>query len=415
MERKISQNQIFIKICCVVVSFIIWLYVFNVQNPVRQRKIDVPVKIVNKGELSKSNLVQVDGGDLQVSLEIKGNASDVFSVKPQDFKLECDIGSYVVKKGENNVPVKIKKQPGNVSVVNNQNLWISINLDSIARKTLPIQLVVEGQTSEGLSAVNPSISVKSAQISGAAEDIDNVQRVVAHYNVKNIKDSAEVYIKLKAEDSSGNNLNNIDINPEQVKAIIPLGKVKSVPIGVKIGKEPEGDFVIESITSYPDRVYISGDEKIISKVSSINTQPVDLSSISSSGSIKALLNIPPGVSIADGSSYVTVKVNLKDGGKSDNVLEKNFNVAIKPLNLNKEYSAQMENQNVYIIVSGNADAVKKLQTDNIECYVDLSSANEGMGDFTVNVKLPEGVSLISKNPGSVKIDIKKISEDKDAN
>ncbi|WP_406541894.1 hypothetical protein [Clostridium ljungdahlii] len=100
MERKNKRNQILVKICCVIASFILWLYIFNIEDPMRERKIVVPVTIVNKDALAQSKLVQIDNQSASISLLIKGNASNVYSVKPSDFKLQSDLNAYVMKKGK---------------------------------------------------------------------------------------------------------------------------------------------------------------------------------------------------------------------------------------------------------------------------------------------------------------------------
>jgi YbbR domain-containing protein len=59
------------------------------------------------------------------------------------------------------------------------------------------------------------------------------------------------------------------------------------------------------------------------------------------------------------------------------------------------------------VVSGESSIIDSLKEDDIECYVDLSSVSEGEKDFNVNVTLPDGVSIVSKNPQNVKVTIKK--------
>ncbi|WML36219.1 hypothetical protein [Clostridium sp. OS1-26] len=149
MEEKNKRQQIIIRICCVIASAILWLYIFNVENPMRERKISVPVQVINKDVLAQSKLVPVGEEQLNATLTIRGNASDIYSIKTEDFKLESDLGAYVVKKGENKIPVIVRKSPETVRIVNSENLWVTITLDELKQETVPVKIITEGKAKEG--------------------------------------------------------------------------------------------------------------------------------------------------------------------------------------------------------------------------------------------------------------------------
>jgi YbbR domain-containing protein len=175
------------------------------------------VKIVNKDVLAQSNFVQIDDKNSSVALEIRGNASDVFSVKADDFKIECDLKSYVMKKGDNNIPAKVVKSPSDVSIANNQNLWISIKLDRLVKRMLPIKLLINGETKSGLFVSNPTVQIKQAQVSGASNYVYYADRITARYDIKNISKDTTVNVALQAEDSNGNVIKNVNITPKLLK------------------------------------------------------------------------------------------------------------------------------------------------------------------------------------------------------
>ncbi len=423
METKISENQILIKVCCVIASFVLWLYIFNVENPVRQRKIVVPVKIVNKDVLAQSNFVQIDDKNSSVALEIRGNASDVFSVKADDFKIECDLKSYVMKKGDNNIPAKVVKSPSDVSIANNQNLWISIKLDRLVKRMLPIKLLINGETKSGLFVSNPTVQIKQAQVSGASNYVYYADRITARYDIKNISKDTTVNVALQAEDSNGNVIKNVNITPKTVKVNIPVKNTKNVPVSIKTTGKPLGQTNIESILSSPDKVDISGDAGVISDIGSLDTEPIDLSNISSNTTVNAKLIIPDKVKLVNSNGYINVNININDSkNTSDDKTvnqqnsEKTFNSQIKANNLNGNYIADIENNNATIVVYGNSEIINNLTKDDINCFVNLKSAVEGQKDAELNVNLPKGVTLVSKTPQTVKVTVRKnVSGDENVN
>ncbi|MCH3965722.1 MAG: CdaR family protein [Clostridium sp.] len=416
MEAKISKNQILVRACCIIISFILWLYIFNVENPMRERKISVPVKIVNETALTRSNLIKVGDDNYKISLDVKGNASEVFSINPDDFELECDLSSYVMKKGKNNVPVKVKKRPKNISILNEENLWMTIELDDIFKKTVPVKLIIEGETKNGLHAVNPVLNIKNAQISGPSSIVYNLNYVVARYNIKNISKNTKVKVALEAEDSSGTIVKNVNISPKYVNIDIPVAYIKSVPVQIKTVGKIQDNMILRSVVSLPDKVYVSGERKLVSSLDGLDTEPLDLSPISSSRSVDVKLIIPDGIKLVNSNGYVNLKVEVTKSGESNGVEEKSFNLNIEMRNLNNNYTAQLSNNSSSIVVSGNESILSNLSENDISCFIDLSSVSQGEESVPLNVILPEGVSLISKNPQNVKVIIsKKTSEGENAN
>ncbi len=409
MERKNKRNQILVKICCVIASFILWLYIFNVEDPMRERKIVVPVTIVNKDALAQSKLVQIDDQSPTISLLIKGNASNVYSVKSSDFKLQLDLNAYVMKKGQNNIPVEVKKSPDNISIVNNENLWIKIQLDELKNKSVPVRIGVGGKLKEGYYALDPILNTEKVEISGAADAVNSVKYAAATCDIKYAQSDVNTSVNLQAQDSFGSIVKNVKISPSSIKVTIPIRKVKTVPVNAKIQGNTGNGLVVSSIVSNPDKVDVSGDEDIIKNISSLDTEPVDLSKIGSSGSIEVKLVVPKGVQLVNNTGRVELKVNLNNeaASSSDKSGQKTLNLNIQVRNLNTGYTANLSSNSVFAVFSGTTNNIDSINENSINCFVDASSLSEGTYTVNVVVSMPQAVSLVSQDPQKVSIEIKK--------
>ena len=111
MERKSKKEQFIIKACCAIAAFILWLYIYNVENPIKERNITVSVKVVNQDLLANSKLAPVIDSDLTLKINIKGNVSDIYSIEPGKIELQADLNALALKKGENKIPVTVKNCP----------------------------------------------------------------------------------------------------------------------------------------------------------------------------------------------------------------------------------------------------------------------------------------------------------------
>jgi YbbR domain-containing protein len=410
VEEENKKNQILIKVCCVIAAFILWLYIFNIENPMTERKIVVPVTIVNKNVLAQSKLVQVGNEQLNVSLVIKGNASDVYSVRPSDFQLNSDLSAYVMKKGENNIPVTVKKSPSNISIINNQNLWIKIQLDELKEKFVSIKIILRGKPKEGYYALDPVLKTEKAKISGAQDSINAVKYAAAIYDLKYAQNDISTTLSLQPQDVSGNLIKDTSISPSAVKVVIPIGKIKTVPVNIKVRGNSINGSETNLMTAVPDKVDIAGNESVIKNISGIDTEPVDLSKIGSAESTQIKLVVPEGVKLVNSDGVIQLKLNsstFKVDGESQRQL--NLNILVR--NLSDNYTAKLSSGSVSIVVSGSDSILNNLNENSIACFVDADSMDEGVHSANVVISLPQGLTLVSQNPQSVNLEIsKKTSE-----
>lgn len=401
MEEKSKRQQVIIKVCCVIASFVLWLYIFNVENPVRERKLVVPVQMVNKDILAQSKLVPVGEENISITLDIRGNASDIYSVKPEDFKLESDLSAYVVKKGENRIPIEIKKSPGSIRIVNNENLWISINLDEIIQKTISVKVIVEGKAKEGFYAEQPIIRTENVQITGPQQDANSVNRVVAICNIKDASKDINITASLKPEDSSGNIVKNVSVKPDSLQVIVPIKNIKGVPISVKTQGNLVNGGVLKSVVPLPEKIDISGEEEILSNISVLNTEIIDLGKLTENDTVETKVLVPKGVNLVNSNGIVKVKINLDKG------VQKTFGLDIKTINVGNNYSITMDNDKADVTISGLESTINNLKVEDLSCFVDLNNLAEGEYDVPVTINVPNGISKVSQQPTSIKVTIKK--------
>jgi YbbR domain-containing protein len=403
MEAKTKRQYMIIKICCVIASFILWLYIFNVENPMIERSITVPVQITNKDVLNQSKLIAINEKDLSVSLTISGNASDVYSIKPNDFQLESDLNGYLVKSGENRIPVIVKKSPQAIRIVNSENLWVKIILDNLNQKNVGVKLGLSGKVKEGFFALDPIFKTEKVQVSGPTSIVSSINNVIAKYDLNGLSSDLNTRVSLEAEDYLGNIVKGVVITPSDIQLTVPIKKIKNVPINVETQGNLGNGGKIKSITPVPAVIDIAGEENVISNIDSINTEPIDLSNLGNNNTIDAKVIIPKNVILVNSNGIIKLNINFDKG------IQKQLDVNIQTKNIGNNYNVALSSDKATIIVSGPEDIVNNLNPQNIDCFVDLSSLNEGDHIVNVNVNLPEGLSKVSQNPLSITATISKKS------
>lgn len=401
MERKSKKEQFIIKACCAIAAFILWFYIYNIENPIKERSITVPVKVINQSLLSEAKLAPVIDGEVNITITISGNATDIYSIKPEQFDLQADLNALALKKGENKIPVIVKTSPTGIKVVNSDSLWVKINIDELVQKTVPVKVILEGKTKEGFYAISPDLKNKEVVIAGPAKSINLVKYVAARCDISDAYKDISFKTQLQAESEGGTKFQYVLVDPQVMNITVSVKKIKTVGINVKLSENLNSSGTIKSLLPLEDKIQIAGDDDILKSINNIDTEPVNIQNLKGATSVEAKLVVPKGVVVVN--NIATIKLNVT----YNNLIQKDFSLSVKAKNLSGTLNATMASSSVSITVSGTDTLINSLKGENIDCYVDLNNLGEGTFVLPVSVKLPEGISKIALNPTNISVTLKK--------
>lgn len=389
-----------IKICCVIAAFSLWLYINNVDNNQVNQRITVPVEVTGQDFAAEKGYKVLPGQQFSIVLNVKGSPADI-ALGKSEFRVEANLTNLGLFKGEVLVPIKIIRQPVNVTVVNSAGLYVKVMIDDLVEKTLPIKLSYEGKVKDGYFALQQSTKPTDAVISGAAKYVNQVVGIEAKVDLKNSDKDLNLSLPLKAVDATGRELKEVEIKPSIVEITVPIKKTKTVGINVISKGKVVNGFYFNGFEKTPDKVDIAGGD-IINSITALDTEPIDLSTLTPNKVIVAKLILPSGVTLVGGDGTVKLKANV------DKDISQNFSLDIAIRNLNDAYTATLDNSKVTLIVTGPESTVTVLKNENFNCYIDLNSiTTEGDHTVPVNLTIPERVLKTSQNPVSVKVTLKK--------
>jgi YbbR domain-containing protein len=400
VEEKNKRQQLLIKLVCVVAALSLWLYIYNIENPIKEVNFTVPVEIANLSSLSDINLAMVSDKPLTVTLNISGSITDISNLKASDFTLVADMSGYVVRRGDNKIPVEIKKSPGSIKIVNGDNLWVKVTIDDLNQKSLSIQFTPNGKAKDGYLAMHPVTSITKAVVTGPKIYTDLVQSISAKYSIDNLSADFKTNIKLEALDANGNTVSGVNINPSNIDAAIPVKKVKSVDVIINTtGSIPS--IGVKSVSPVNPTIDIAGDSSVIDSITSIETENIDLSKLNGKDTIDVKLILPKGVAVTDNSTTVKVKITY------ENIIQKTLTLPVQFNGLDSAYNAVSSPSQVNVIVSGSESDINGILPSTITCYVDVTGNIDGSYNKTVNVKLPDRISKVSIDAATVNVTVTK--------
>ena len=416
MIKVIKEKNLLVKFVCLLISFGLWIYVSNVENPIKQYTItNIPVQITNSDVLKGDNLAMAPNQTFTISLTIQGSSTNVYNVNKSQFTVVADLSNYTLKAGNNSIPVEVVDSPDNVNIKNNGTLRINVSLENIIEKTLTVQSELNVKTEDNIYVRNTAFSTSNITISGPENSVNSVAKLVVRGDVTANDTTTTASFPVEAVDSSGNVVNDVTLSTDNVDATITAEKGKSVPIKVQTSGTLKSGLVLDSITANPNTIKIIGSEDALNNIDEILSDPIDLSSIKGNETVITGLITPDSISLLPNESKVEVEVKVnsnssEDGTESQNVLNsssqttRTFEIPISVVGNLDGYNANLSTNTVTVILKGTEEALNNIEPSDLSCEVDISKLTETGGSVTPTIINSDSNVLIeSQAPQTINV------------
>ncbi len=270
--------------------------------------------------------------------------------------------------------------------------------DSVKDILVPVKFV---NIPPGFTIVHPYTKVLEARITFTGTPSDRL-------------DDFEYLIDLNHAES-GNNA--IPINRKNLKLparitinrIIPfivnirLEKelIKKLPVSVKYTGVPATGYFLDKVVIKPDKIILKGPEKILEKMESVKTSPVNISGLTKSFRKQVIFDFNENVTSKSGD-MVIASFNIKER----KVLQKlkGINVAGK----GTKFSYEIVPSTIDLEINGPSKIIKKTgNISKISVYIDLKGLSSGVYVRRATINLPVSMSLLKVTPENFTVTIKK--------
>ena len=419
--KIVKEKNLMVKLVCLLLSFGLWIYISNIENPIKQYTItNIPVQIVNLDVLKEDNLTLAPDQNFTISLTIQGTSTNIYSINKSQFTVVANLSNYTLKSGDNSIPVEITNSPNNVNIKNNGVLRINIKLENITEKTLPVKSELNVTTSNSTYVKNISFSTNQITVSGPEETVNEVSKLVVRGNVTANNSTTTASFPVVAVDSSGNVVNDVVLSTNNVQTTITVEKGKLVPIKVQTTGELRAGLTLENIIANPNTIKILGSESVLDSTDAILSEPINLNSITGNETIITNLIVPRNITLLPNENEINVdvKVSGADENNSENVINgntettKTFEIPITIEGNLSGYTANLSSNTVTVVLKGAKKELDNLQASNLSCKIDISKLTKegGVVSPTVDINNENNVLVDSQNPQTVDVTFTKAEE-----
>lgn len=387
MDNWKNKQKVIVQLVCVLLSFGLWIYVTNIENPIKSYELNkVPVEIKNSDNLKSSGLTLSPNQNFYVNLKIEGSSQDLFSIDKEDFKISVDLNELVLKKGENKVMVRIEEAPQDIKIKNSTGLTIRINTEEYKTKEVPVKSKINVISKSGYYVATPIFSPDIVLVSGPESLVDKVKSVVAEAEESNVvKTIIKNYTVIPVDDNYKEVI-GVQLSQKWVEATIEINEGKTVPIKINVIGTIQNDLKLKSISSDTTEIGITGPKSILDSISEIGTENIDISQIKDNTSMEVKLKIPDGILIHNGQNNINVNI-LVEKKKT-----KEFTINYSIIGQQEGISIVPDKNNITIEVIGFEDDINNLTEANFSAQLDVSEYTKE-GEYT---KAPT-VSLVGVN------------------
>lgn len=301
-KKWFVRHNVGYKLLAFMLSVLLWYFVTGQRDPLIERTFTRPVE----PRFLSQNMVLVSPLP-DVSVRVRGANSLMKVLNVEDVRVFVDLAAQGT--GMAYLPVKAEA-PFGIQVIAIKPDKVMVKLDTRAEKKVPVKVSVQGKPATGFTFLNPVVSPDSVTVEGPGRMLEKIQEVKAVVRLQGEKSSVTTKVSVSPEVPAG-----LKVEPGQVKVVVPVllnGPVKEVPVTVDLKGKPRSGFIVQKIYVSPDRVQVTGDAAALAGITSVLTQPVDISDADESIQKVVGLSLPQGVYSA-GQDKVTVNIEIVGG------------------------------------------------------------------------------------------------------
>ena len=365
-----------LKIVALIFAILLWAYVLVALNPVRSKSIDdVPITLEGYTDLLSRNLILVNSDLGMADVEVNATITNHSDLDASRITCRASLGT-ISAAGTYRLPLSVTVQSNLGTVASVDPRTVTVEVDNLIVKTVPVKLELTGTLPEGYEVVAESM-VSTITVEGAARYIEPTVRAVATVDLTGRTENVEESVNVVFYDKNDNEVTVVtrsQNNPNvTVRATISAYKLVNIRPEVTL----EDDVYYESINQVsPASVVLYGTSEALAAIDTVSTQALVLPAERGVVTRDLTLVLPEGVSLKRGQSS-SVTLNAV-------VTEKTGEIALEaPLtyaNLGKDLAiADGAPTIAYLTVSGPLKQVEQVTPESLTVKVDL--AGYGPGDW----------------------------------
>lgn len=386
--NKLMQNNKFIFVLAILISFSIWLYSgLGATNDTNVTLSNIPIQIELTDEARDNGLQIFSGSEQTASVTVTGNRAVLGAVNESDVTVTAAANTINSPNTYDLAVSASKTNPSANFQITSAVVPSSIRVvvDYFRESTYQIlDNHIVYKVADGYYGVT-SLSSKAVVISGPQTEISKIDKVYAVAEINGtLTESVETDAELVLYDKNNNKLSTelFTMDVKTVKATVTVLPEKTVEVKPTFVNIPDGlEITDDMISIEPSTILLAGPAEVLNETTSVNLEAIDFSTMKAEKKTFPSLGIDIPTDCKNLSNSTSAKVTLDLSGLSS----KSFTVEKFSVDgLSKEYKAEVTQKSISVTIVGPKNEIDSLTSSDITAAIDTSNSK----GITGSVQMP---------------------------
>lgn len=392
-------------ITALVLSITVWIIAVTANDPAENRSYPrtIPIEIVGQNP----NLVLTSELPNNVSVVLNTPASVWNSIISTQNPIRAVADLSGLAAGNHMVDLQIQVSVRPVKVVSYSPRAVSINLESLSSKSIPLNLEILGDPAVGYQAEDPEMSVSEVTVTGPISQVERVDQLKATLEINQAYEDISRTLGIIALDQNGNLVEDVTLTPDRVEVFQEINQrfgYRTVIVSVNIQGQVADGYRLTNISVVPLAVTVySANPQIVNDLPGfVQTTPLDLEGLKDDVDVSLSLDLPEGVLVVGDQRTVLVRVSIAAVQSSMPIA----NIPLEVIGLPENLAARLAPEVVTLLVSGPLPLLDGIEQGDIQVILDLTDYQIGTYQLEPVVELPsDEITVESIQPGMIDVEI----------
>lgn len=383
MNHRLGQNLTLLFLS-IILAFFFWAVATETGDPTEERAYATAIAIEVRG-VPQDRIAAYGAENARARVVLRAPRSLWEILQPEDIRAFVDLST--MEPGIDIVaPVNIEVLRGPVQIVEYSPEEITLSLEPLAEKDVPVLVVLDGTPALGFVARPPTYVPETVTVRGPDSLVAEVARAQFRISIKEQRQNVTGDLPAQPVDQAGNVINYVEVIPKSVSVNVPieqLGNIRDMAVRVILLDEPAEGYRVSNVAVDPPIITVIGRQDVVQSAAGyVETEPISLKDASASFTATVNLQMPEGLS-ALLATEVLVEVNLE-------MQESRITVPVEPevIGLSPNFSVELQPNRLRLVLIGPYEAIKALDFADVDFFVDLTSLTAGRHTITPTVMLP---------------------------
>lgn len=380
-----------------VLAIVIWVTAIRDNNPFTTRTYELPIQLNGLPD----NALVTNTVQEAVRVEVSGPAATLNQLQSEDFLAVIDLSQLPF--GESDAPIQVQLDIENVTLTSQFPETARVILERQTTREIPVLVSLRGSLARGHTSSDPIIEPATIQVSGPASRVEELADARVTVLLDDARENIVVTRRPLFYDQQGNvvGTNNLSLSTSEVNVTVPITQLADFaekPVVVNWIGEPAPGYRLLNVTNEPRSVLITGSPDTLNSLSTIQTEPIDITGATETISLQATLQLPDGISLDEVESVLVV-IEIEP------ILTSSVVPVMPEIRaLGPGLTATVTIDTVRVIIYGPLPVLDSLEEDDVRVTLDLLGLDVGTHNIMPNVVVSaSGLEVRSTQPAFVTV------------